>query len=206
MNRRTVIAILALCAVLGLVSGCGEKPAEPAAVTEPEAVQPSATTEPAKPVDTPTPAGPVLGADGKPILFPGDVPAPLPEDLSVYNLTYYGYQMAAMQKFVPADVFKDKAKYSDQDRENARMALGYVLDSMKVQEKAQGETVNENVYGWHLLARIYAHKYYDARQDADLEKSLEYYEKCRAKNYAASVADHQELLLAAGRELPEEWK
>lgn len=206
MNRRTVIAILAVCSVLGLVSGCGEKPAEPAAVTAPETVQPSATQVPAKPVDTPTAAGPVLGADGKPVLFPGDLPAPLPEDLSAYNLTYYGYQMAAMQKFVAADVFKDKAKYSDQDRENARMALGYVLDSMKVQEMAQGETVNENVYGWHLLARIYAHKYYDARQDADLEKSLEYYEKCRAKNYAASVADHQELLLAAGRELPEEWK
>ncbi len=206
MNRRAVIAILAVCAVLGLVSGCGEKPAEPAAVTVPEAVQPSATAEPAKPVDTPAPAGPVLGPDGKPVLFPGDVPAPLPEDLSVYNLTFYGYQMAAIQKFVPADVFKDKAKYSDMDRENARMALDYVLDSMKVQEKAQGAEVNENMYGWHLLARIYAHKYYDARQDADLEKSLEYYEKCRAKNYAASVADHQELLLAAGRELPDEWK
>ncbi len=206
MNHRTMFAMLALCAVLGLVSACGGKSAEPAAAAKPEVVQPSATPEPAKPVDTPTPAGPVLGPDGKPVLFPGDVPAPLPEDLSAYNLTFYGYKMAAMQKFLPADVFKDKAKYSDKDRENARAALDYILDSMKVQEKAQGAEVNENVYGWHLLARIYAHKYYDARQEADLEKSLEYYEKCREKKYAASVADHQELLLAAGRELPDEWK
>ncbi|NLF51919.1 MAG: hypothetical protein GX577_12350 [Leptolinea sp.] len=219
MKKKSLYLII-LIAVLLVLTGCGGTPAEPAdappTVPEKATARPVEPTDiPAKPTDapavkppteTPAPTGPVLGADGKPILFPNGVPVPMPEDLSIYNLTFYGYQTAALKEFVPNDVFKDKAKYNDSDRENARVALQYILDSMAVQESTQGAEVNQNIYGWHLLARIYAHRYYDTRDEKELETALSYYEKCREKEYAASISDHQALLLAAGRELPEEWK
>lgn len=213
--KKVAFCLFIVVMLAALLSGCGGKPAEPAAVPTDEPAQANAepvkpTSVPAEPVkaptDTPAPSGPVLGADGKPVLFPEGVPVPLPDDLSVYNLTYYGYQTAVMKEFVPDDVFKDKAKYNDTDRENARLALQYLLESMEAQEAAQGEEVNQNVYSWHLLARVYAHRYYDTGSEKDLETALSYYEKCREKEYAVSIGDHQALLLAAGRELPDEWK
>ncbi len=214
--RRLVFHLLFVVLMVSLLTGCGGEPAEPAPPPKSEPVQ--ATLQPVKsmatveepatpvPTETTSPAGPVLGADGKPILFPDGVPVPLPEDLGIYNLTYYGYQTATMKEFVPNDVFKDKAKYSDTDRKNARTALQYILDSMTVQEEAQGAKVNQNVYGWHLLARIHAHRYYDTGDEQELETALSFYEKCREQEYAASIGDHQALLLAAGRDLPDEWK
>jgi len=213
--KKITFYLLLVVVIATLLTGCGGKPAEPAAVPTDKPAQTNvkpveATAVPTEsvkaPTDTPAPSGPVLGPDGKPVLFPEGVPVPLPEDLSVYNLTYYGYQTAGMKQFVPDDVFKDKAKYNDSDRENARLALQYLLESMEAQEAAQGEEVNQNVYSWHLLARVYAHRYYDTGSENDLETALSYYDKCREKEYAVSIGDHQALLLAAGRELPEEWK
>ena len=209
MKQKHLLSITIIILTAIVMAACGSSPAETKPPEKPVKATPlPATPEPQKPADAPTstPSGPVLDASGKPVLFPNDVPVPLPEDLKVYNLTYYGYQTGAMQKFVPDDVFKDKAKYSEADREKARMALQYVLDSFATQEAAQGASVNENVYSWHLLARIYAHRYYDTGDEKELETALSYYEKCREKKYAVSVADHQALLLYAGRELPEEWQ
>lgn len=194
-----------LCTIL--LPGCASVPTEAAPPEKPAtATFVPATKVPQKPVASPSPAGPVLDASGKPVLFPNGIPVPLPEDLKPYNLTYYGYQTGSMQKFVPNDVFKDRTKYSDSDRDNARLALKYILDSFTMQEAALGAGVNENVYSWHLLARIHAQKYYDTNDEKELETALAFYEKCREKKYAASIADHQALLLFAGRELPEEWK
>ncbi len=206
---KPVIFVSMLAAILTAfaLTACGESTAP---ATPPEklvtATPVPATKEAPKPAATATASGPVLDASGKPVLFPDNVPVPLPADLKPYNLTYYGYQTSAMQKFVPDTVFKDKAKYTDADRENARLALKYILDSFSAQEAAQGAAVNENVYSWHLQARIHAHLYYDGGDVKELEKALEYYEKCREKKYAVSINDHQALLLAAGRELPDEWK
>ncbi len=207
MKPGYLLSILAVFLTTSALTACGASPTEAAIPEKPVVATPiPATQEPPKPAATATSSGPVLDADGKPVLFPDGVPVPLPADLKPYNLTYYGYQTSVMQKFVPEDVFKNKAKYTDSDRENARLALKYILDSVNTQEAAQGAAVNENVYSWHLLARIHTQLYYDKGDEKELEKALQYYEKCREKKYAASIKDHQALLLAAGRELPDEWK
>jgi uncharacterized protein YdbL (DUF1318 family) len=68
--------------------------------------------------------------------FAQAVPDALPDDLG--GKTLYGYLMDLKNNYMPAKVFQDAVKYTDENRENARRAAALIIDATTAKMEQTG--------------------------------------------------------------------
>lgn len=129
------------------------------------------------------------------------VPETLPEDYG--GKTLYGYLMDLKNTYLPAKVFSDAVKYSDQDRESARRAANLlILGATQAMDKSGAE----DQYNLYLRAYAYDLKYQDQRDPADRELALKDYQKAIAAGGTYAQADYDRLMALELQAAPLRWQ
>jgi hypothetical protein len=129
------------------------------------------------------------------------VPDTLPDDLG--GKTLYGYLMELKNQFMPAKVFADPVRYSDEDRENARRAARLLIDATSVKMTEAGKGDQYNLY---LRAYAYDLLFQDTGDPTSKEQGLADYLHTVELGGAYAQADHDRLLALTVKAAPLAWQ
>jgi len=129
------------------------------------------------------------------------VPETLPQDLG--GKTLYGYLMDLKKEYMPAKVFQDAVKYTDEDRENARHAINLVI--LATTEK-MASTGTEDQYNLYLRALAYDLLFQDTKDPACRQSGLGDYKKTVDVGGTYAQADHDRLAAMEVKAAPLLWK
>lgn len=129
------------------------------------------------------------------------VPDALPKDFG--GITRYGYMMELKTNYLPAKVFVDAIKYTDQDRENARRAAELII---LASTQAMEESGTSDQYNLYLRAYAYDLKYQDTREASFKQLALDDYQKTVELGGEYAQADHDRLAALELAAAPLHWQ
>ncbi|NLI21088.1 MAG: peptidoglycan-binding protein [Clostridiales bacterium] len=129
------------------------------------------------------------------------VPAELPEDLG--GKTLYGYLMDLKSNYLPTKVFQDAARYTEQDRSNARAAAALVISATTDQMNAAGKPDQ-----YMLYLRAYARDllFQDAGDAVTRQEALADYRQTVELGGAYAQADFDRLAALEVPAAPLQWQ
>ncbi len=129
------------------------------------------------------------------------VPDALPADLG--GKTLYGYLVGLKDEFLPARVFQDATKYSDENRENAKRAAALIISATTAKMQ---ETGTPDQYMLYL--RAYANDLlFQASGDAALrEAGLLDYQQVVTLGGSYAQADYDRLAALEVKAAPLDWQ
>ncbi|HPF88072.1 MAG TPA: peptidoglycan-binding domain-containing protein [Candidatus Limiplasma sp.] len=135
------------------------------------------------------------------VLAQGAVPDTLPADLG--GKTLYGYLMDLKNNYLPAKVFQDAAKYTDENRDNAKRAAVLIVDATTAKME---ETGTPDQYMLYL--RAYANDLlFQANGDAALQQAgLADYKQVVALGGTYAQADYDRLAAMEVQAGPLAWQ
>lgn len=129
------------------------------------------------------------------------VPDQLPSDLG--GKTFYGYVMELKNTYMPAKVFQDAVKYTDQNREDARRAARLIVDA--VTAKLQ-ETGTPDQYFLYLRGYAYDLLFQDGGDETYREAGLADYKQVTELGGAYAQADYDRLAAIEVKAGPLSWQ
>lgn len=129
------------------------------------------------------------------------VPDTLPEDLG--GKTLYGYLMDLKKDFMPAKVFQDAVKYTDENRENARRAISLMIAATSQKMASSGA---EDQYNLYLRAYAYDLLFGDTGDPGAQRSGLDDYKKTVAAGGAYAQADYDRLAAMEVKAAPLSWQ